>query len=173
MPLPRAISTLLRAALALLTGCSSGPSLPALQLPIAEATTLPVSTAEAYARIAQGAMSCWFGSRGRLGLSHIFHADADPPSRGGSVEIVVHERAYDQPKPWGYKAFRITLKQGSEYTSIATENLRMPEPLARQMHSEVLAWARGSKGCTGDAVAQPGSRLLPTPVTTIEPGARN
>jgi hypothetical protein len=172
MPLQRAIALPLLGAAALLTGCGGGPSLPALQLP-PQSTTLQISPTEAYTRIARTAMSCWFGPRGRLSGSHVFHAEADPPSRGGGAEIVIHERAFDQPKPLGYKAFRIALTNGSDYANIEIENLRMPDRLAAEMRAEVLAWARGSKSCMGDAGANPGPGLLSTPVTTTGPAGRN
>jgi hypothetical protein len=172
MALPLEISLPLLGAAALLTGCGGAPSLPALQLP-PQSTTLQIGTTEAYTRIAQAAMSCWFGPRGRLTNSYVFHADANPPSRGGAAEIVIHERAFDQPKPLGYKAFRIALTKGSDFTNIEIENLRMPEPLAEPMRAEVLAWARGSKGCMGDKVANPGAGLPSTPVTSSGPAPRN
>jgi hypothetical protein len=157
-----------------LAACGGGPSLSALQMPPAEtpaaqSDTLQISTSEAYARIAQGANSCWFGARGRLNGRYIFHADAAPPARGGAVEIVVHERVYDQPKPWGYKAFRVALTKGSGYTSVGVENLRMPEEAARQMRAEVLAWAHGSQSCMrGNVAADPGW-MATTPVTAVSP----
>jgi hypothetical protein len=171
MPLPRAIPLPLLGAAAWLTGCGGAPSLPALQLP--QSNALQVGTTEAYTRIAQAAMSCWFGPRGRLTGSYLFHADADPPSRGGSVEIVIHERAFDQPKPLGYKAFRIALTNAGEHTDIGIENLRMPDPLAVEMRAEVLAWARGSRSCMGDTLADPGGGRLSAPVTSTGPAPRN
>ena len=71
-----------------------------------EPSQLQLSSAEIYSRIARGANACWFGPRGRLGATHILHADVAPSMNGGAVEMVVHERATDQPKPWGYKSFR-------------------------------------------------------------------
>jgi hypothetical protein len=175
MPFRQAIHLppVLGAALAL-AACGGGPSLQALQMPptetpAAQSDTLQVSTSEAYARIAQGAMSCWFGARGRLTGRYIFHADAAPPARGGAVEIVVHERVYDQPKPWGYKAFRVALSKGSNYTSVGVENLRMPDELARQMRAEVLAWAHGSQSCMGGNVAADPGWATSTPVTAVAP----
>src|SRR5262245_19338240 len=99
--------------------CAGGPQLPSLpdaasiaKLTVsAEPSRVSQPSAEVYARIARCANSCWFGPKGRLAASHIFHADAAPSMNGGAVEIVVHERAVDQPKPWGYKAFRVSLTE--------------------------------------------------------------
>jgi len=115
-----------------------------------------LSSAEIYARIARGANACWFGPRGRLGRSYILHADAAPSMNGGAVELVVHERAIDQPKPWGYKAFRIQLTEspgmggGAAGTSIDVENLRMPDAASVRMRAEVFQWAAGTEGCRAD-----------------------
>ena len=154
--------------------CSGGPGLPKLpavsglielpkvELPkieapklIIEPSKIDASSTEVYTRVARGAMACWFGAQGRLAGSHIFHADAAPAMNGGAVEIVVHERAVDQPKPWGYKAFRVLLAEttaldgssGSGGTLITVENLRMPEAEAPRMRAEVFQWASGAESC--------------------------
>jgi|GEM_PF-5938212 len=168
----RTITLLSLGAAAAMAGCAGGPALPALQPP-PQSTALDVGTLEAYTRIARAAMSCWFGPQGRLGGRYLFHAEAEPPSRGGGVEIVIHERAVDQPKPWGYKAFRITLTGGSGYTAIGMENLRMPAPLAAEMQAQALAWARGSSICTSEDVARPIGGHSPIPVTDALPAPRN
>jgi hypothetical protein len=138
-------------------------------LPAAEAHHHPVSSAEIYSRIARGANACWFGARGRLSTSHILHADAAPSMNGGGVEIVVHERAVDQPKPWGYKAFRVLLSEsagmdgtpGAGGTSIAVENSRIADAEAQRMRAEVYQWAGGTEGCKIDAALD----KVPEPVT--------
>ena len=154
-------------------GCAGGPELPSLTaaglLPSAssltvgsiggEASNQPFPSAEIYSRIARGANVCWFGPRGRLAKSHILHADADPSMNGGSVDMVVHERAVDQPKPWGYKAFRVILKEsagldgtpGAGGTAIAVENTRIPDAEAARMRAEVFQWAAAIEGCRKDA----------------------
>ncbi len=136
-----------------------------------ENSRVQVSSAEVYSRIARGANACWFGPRGRLGSTHILHADASPSMNGGGVEIVVHERAVDQPKPWGYKAFRIVLAEsvgmdgtpGGGSTSIEVENTRIPEAEARRMRAEVFQWASGTEGCRADPALDP----APAPVAEV------
>ena len=159
---------------AAVAACTGGPGLPKLptvsglielpkvELPKLEAPKLIIepsminaSSAEVYTRVARGAMACWFGAQGRLAGTHIFHADSAPAMNGGAVEIIVHERAVDQPKPWGYKAFRVLLAEttaldgssGSGGTLITVENLRMPEAEAPRMRAEVFQWASGTEGC--------------------------
>lgn len=176
------------AALALLglaaTGCAGGPSLPSLSAPLTtegiaklatsgagESTRQPLPSAEVYSRIARGANACWFGARGRLSATHIFHADAAPSVSGGAVEIVVHERAVDQPKPWGYKAFRVVLTEsagldgtpGAGGTGIAVENARLPDAEAARMRAEVLQWAAGTEGCKADPALDKPTEVTPAP----------
>ena len=158
--------------------CSGGPQLPSL--PVADFSKLAVGSlpgeqsqmslpsAEIYSRIARGANACWFGGRGRLAATHILHADAAPSMNGGAVEMVVHERAVDQPKPWGYKAFRVLLQEsagidgtpGGGGTSIAVENTRIADAEAARMRSEVFQWAGGMEGCKAD----PALDKVPEPV---------
>jgi hypothetical protein len=171
---------------ALSSGCAGGPKLPGLpaipsgadlsKLAIvgqsSEPSQLPLPSAEIYSRIARGANACWFGARGRIRSTHILHADVAPSMTGGAVEIVVHERAVDQPKPWGYKAFRISLAEspgltgasGEGGTTISVENARMSDPEASRMRAEVYQWATGTEGCKTDPVLD---RQPDTAATTI------
>ena len=143
-------------------------------LPSTEAHHHPLSSAEVYSRIARGANACWFGARGRISTSHILHADAAPSMNGGGVEIIVHERAVDQPKPWGYKAFRVVLTEsagmdgtpGGGGTGIVVENSRMTHAEFQRMRAEVFPWAAGTEGCradpTLDKVSEPVAVAPPT-----------
>ena len=167
-------------------GCAGGPPLPGLsQISTPDISMLTVGSlpsdapshqklpsAEVYSRIARGANGCWFGPRGRLAATHILHADAAPSINGGSVDIVVHERATDQPVPWGYKAFRVMLTEtagmdgtpGAGGTSIAVENSKIPEAEAARMRHEVFYWAAGSEGCKADpALDKPVEVAQPAP----------
>lgn len=174
----------------LCAGCAGGTALPSLpaapslgDLTVSsissEPSTVPLSSTEAYSRIARGAMACWTGGRGRLARTHIFYADAAPLPTGGEVEIVVHERAQDQPKPWGYRAFRIVLTRLPSMTGaadepgrtvIAIENLRLAPDQASRMREEVFRWLAGTEGCKADpsdVVAAP-----PPPPDTGKPKAK-
>jgi hypothetical protein len=173
-----------------LAACAGGPSaLPALpgtaptsELPKLtvgsigiEPSVVQVGSTEAYSRIARGANTCWFGARGRLAGTHIFYADAAPSAQGGSVEIVVHERAVNQPKPWGFKALRIVLKEGTAFdgssggnTTISVENARLSDEEAARMRKEVYRWAAGIEGCLPD----PAIRAISNPASPARPAAR-
>ena len=92
-----ALSALLTAAI--LSACAgAGQQAEPLTLPQTSVGRLPISEAipvamgqpvgsatDIYARIAQGAMGCWFAVSGPLKKDYIFHASADAPSRGGKA----------------------------------------------------------------------------------------
>jgi hypothetical protein len=154
---PGAVRVLSLAALAasamLLPGCATKTltaSLPAMakisSLP-GEPARIDAGSAEVYGRIASGAMRCWFTANGQLKASHIFHADADPPAKGGAVEIVVQERDLAGPKPWGPRAFKVVLQASGEQTAIDVVNIRMREPTAGLMRADVFHWALGGREC--------------------------
>jgi hypothetical protein len=177
-----------------LAACSGGPALPGLPtgsiavgLPAGlptlpsvgaagELSQLPHPSAEVYARIARGANRCWFGGQGRIAKTHLLHADADPSAKGGRVDMVVHERAVDQPKPWGYKAFRVVITESAglgdasgSTSSIEVENTRFADAEARRMRAEVFQWASGDEGCKADpTLDKPAEVAAPTAVAPVK-----
>ncbi len=135
-------------------GCSnaSPPVLPTLP-EIAEALSLSEakvvgSPTEVYARVARGAMACWFGSGGPLKADYIYHAEAQPASKGGKSEIVIHERDSQSENPKGLRAFRVSIVPQAETARVSIETLKLPEPLAKSMDHDVRRWAAGGIGCT-------------------------
>lgn len=138
------------AASLLLAGCSA-PSLPSLPDITAALSPEPVvgPPTDIYARIARGAMSCWFGQSGPLRAGYVYHAEADPPSKGGKAQIVIHERDPTSTNPRGLRAYRILITPNGEASALAIENLTMPAPLVHGMERDVHRWAAGGIGCTG------------------------
>lgn len=147
----RPICTSLAASLlAVMVGaCSGGTQLPALpELPGKnEPLRAPGRVTDVYMRIAHGAATCWFGADGALKRSHIFHADVDPPSRGETAQVTVHEIEPGQTSPWGRRAFRVQLAPADGATSIAVENIAMPEEVANRMRADVFEWIEGKSAC--------------------------
>ncbi len=146
-----------------------------------EASHQPHRSAEIYSRIARGANACWFGPRGRFSATHILHADAAPSMSGGRVEIIVHERALDQPTPWGPRALRIELSEapglegtpGGGGTGIVVDNTRFPDPEATRMRAEVLQWAAGTDGCKAEpSLDRPPEVAAPLRPQPTPPGSK-
>jgi hypothetical protein len=129
-----------------LAGCSSA-TLPTLPLPsLSAAYQQPPS--EIYARIARGALGCWFAASGPLKRTHIFHADVAPPSDNAGAEIVIHERDNTTGQnPRAIRAYRIAITRAPEGTFVASENLKLPAALATRMEGDINRWAKGQAGC--------------------------
>lgn len=145
-----------------LSGCAL-PELAQLpKLPVAALTTISLPTidptagepgrvtgppSEIYRRIAGGAARCWFAPRSPLKATHIFHADADSPSKGGAVEAAVMVRDLAAPKPWGPRAFRVLLSADGDYTGIDVQNISMATDVAALMRADVFHWAQNGAQC--------------------------
>lgn len=134
------------------------PKMPDLTAAIPEAAspneTPSGSATELYARIARGALGCWFSPQGGMKSDYIYHAEADAPSRGGKALVTIHVRDPSQPNPRGAKAYKVEITPKDETSAeVATENLKMPEEKAKAMTEDVNRWARGEQGCTGTTTA--------------------
>jgi hypothetical protein len=137
-------------------GCAGGggltsaslPELPKIELPALSGTeAITASPTEVYTAVARGALTCWFGAAGPLKGSYIYHAEADPPSKGGRSEIVVRTRDNNVPDPRSLRAFRIGIAPAEGSTHVVVDNFTIPEPLASRLKADTSRWARGSEGC--------------------------
>jgi hypothetical protein len=154
------------AAAMIAAGLTGGCSLPDLaqlpKLPAAALTDMALPTidptagepgrvsgppSEIYRRIAGGSARCWFAPRSPLKATHIFHADADSPSKGGAVEVAVLVKDLAAPKPWGPRAFRALLSADGDYTAIEVQNISMTAEVAAQMRADVFHWAQDGQKC--------------------------
>ncbi len=132
--------------------------LPKVELPQASRPVVGSPT-EVYTRVAQGALSCWFGASGPLKSSYIYNAEAESPSRGGKAEIVVHERK--PPAPGldirGPRALKVDIQPEGETAKVSFENYKFSTEIGQSFHSDVDRWASGETGCgpPGAAVAGP------------------
>ena len=146
-------------------GCANVNEPPSLNLPampsLANVSAIGASNSERasnsptefYARIGRGAMACWFGANGPLKLGYIYHAEAEPASRGGKAEIVIHARELGQPNPRGPKVYRVNIVPVGETASVQPENLRMPEAVGASMTADVERWSKGESACSSQPVA--------------------
>lgn len=130
---------------------------------------------EVYSRVARGALACWFGPNGSLKKTLVFHADVAPESKGGTAEIVLHQRDTAAESPRSLRAYRIVIERTGEGSRMISENMRLPEAVARDMQADLGRWAGGQTGCamvgTGGwnaAPAPPGA----TPQPATQPKAK-
>jgi hypothetical protein len=143
--------------------------------------TMPVVTSadapiEVYARVARGALKCWFGPEGSLKKTHVFHAKADSPTDGTPIEIAVHTR--EEGTSHGVlRAFAITITPSGSGSLVESKNIRFPAPQGDLMIEDVGRWTSGKDDCsvvgTGgwNAAAPPADRpaAAPTPANSSAP----
>ena len=158
---PGSLSIMLVVGLAT-TACTSSslPTLPSSQSPpqtgsadIAQAppaevvAVVPGSPTDVYALVARGALMCWFGAEGFLKPTYVFHAEAEPPAKGGAAEMVLHERDETLRDKRGARAFRVSFTGLPEGTRVAIATPRMEQQLGSLMARDVTVWAKGGSDC--------------------------
>lgn len=142
---------------------AQGPSLGTFLMP----QDLVVGTpTEVYTRVARGVLTCWFGAAGPLKAQYIYHASAEPASKGGSSEIKIMTRDADAEDPRALRAYRIAISPSHDKTKVELENVRLPEPLAARLKVDVERWSRDEPGCgegpvTGGWGAEPVAEAKP------------
>jgi hypothetical protein len=130
---------------------------------------------ELYARIARGAQTCWFGGNGPLKRQYIFHADAEPPSKGGQAEIVIHEIDKSTPNPRGARAFRVTVTPTGDTSTVQSENARFPLEIGQRMTADVRRWARNDLSCVAKGQTNgwtPQDQIAPITPTPTAPAKK-
>jgi hypothetical protein len=139
--------------------------------PAAEVVTIAAGTpTDIYARVASGALRCWFGANGPLKATHIFNAEAAPPSDGGVAEIVLHERDLVSRDQRGTRAFRIAFIGRSGNVEVGVTPLKIGPPMSELMVRDVETWAQGGSGCNARALTPPAEAAAP-PASPAKPKA--
>jgi len=174
-------------AFATLAGCAGadGPSpltLPAVDVapessPLQSVAALAVapqpvgSPTEVYTRVARGILTCWFGANGPLKPAYIYHAEADPPSKGGGSVIAIHSRDKQVADPRSIRAWRLAIVPVSGGAKLEIENRKLPEEFAKRLEGDVRRWAAADEGCgEGPVTAGWGSEadLAPTKKSQVQ-----
>jgi hypothetical protein len=140
------------------TGAAASP---AALAPLETATLVQGSPTEVYARVASGALRCWFGAKGPLKATHVFHAEAAPPSEGGVAEIVLHERDVSMRDQRGARAFRVSFVGEAGSVRVGVAALKIAAPLADLMVKDVATWAQGGAGCEAGSLSPPAEVAAP------------
>ena len=119
-----------------------------------ETTTIAAGTpTEVYARVAGGALRCWFGAGGPLKATHVFHAEAAPPAQGGAAEIVLHERDASLRDQRGPRAFRVSFTGNSGSVRVGIATIKVAAHMGELMVRDVVVWASGGAGCQVGALS--------------------
>jgi len=102
---------------------------------------------EVYTRIARGVLTCWFGASGPLKMGYIYHAEAEPASKGGRSEIKIMVRDMAAADPRALRAYRVLISPSDGVTKVEAENIRLPEVLASRLAVDIERWSRDEAGC--------------------------
>lgn len=130
---------------------SAGLSLPKASSILPQTDQVIGTPTELYTRIARGALTCWFGAAGPLKDEYIYHADADPPSKGGRSQIIIHVRdktKISNSEQKSVRAFRVVIAPAEPTPTVESENFKLAEPLAARLTSDVRRWAADNEGCS-------------------------
>jgi hypothetical protein len=118
-----------------------------LPTPVETATTVPGGPTDVYALVARGIHACWFGAGGPLRGTHVFHAEAQPPSQGGRAEIVIHESDVALRDLRGPQAFRVSFASAIGGTLVGVAAIKVPPGFGEPMTRDVEVWVKGGSGC--------------------------
>lgn len=130
-------------------------SLPTPTTAYETAAIAPGTPTEVYTLVARGVLNCWFGAGGPLKASHMFQAEAEPPSKGGTAEIVIHERDATLRDQRGTRAYRISFASEASGVRVGMTALKFETKVAQAMAKDVEVWAKGGTGCQLRAALPP------------------
>ena len=105
---------------------------------------------DAYLMLGGKIKTCWFNPIGPLLPHHMYRADVSP--EGDTAKIGVYEMTR-QKRP-GAIAYLIVLQEERDYTSVKTQNRKMPQEAAARLRYDVERWTRGDGSCRSAAAAR-------------------
>jgi hypothetical protein len=123
--------------------------------PYETATIVPGTPTQVYTLVARGVLGCWFGAGGPLETGYVFHAEAEPPAKGGAAEIVIHERDTSFRDRRGPQAYRAAFASEIGGVRVGMTARKFEAKLAQAMARDVETWARGNAGCQLRALLPP------------------
>jgi hypothetical protein len=159
----------------LVGGCTAAnlPTLPSLSSLTSEVATNSVQSAPietsltasgtstgVFTNVARGVLGCWFAADGPLKASHVYRAEAEPPSKGGAAEVAVYERDRSVRDQRGARAYRISFADEAGGVHVSTTALKFEAAKAQAMARDVETWAKGGNSCQLRALSPPSSAPL-------------
>jgi hypothetical protein len=142
-------------------GTDATAAVPTGQSTVDTELIVPGTPTEVYSLVARGALGCWFAANGPLKVTHVFHADAAPPSRGGRAEIVLHERDAALSDQRGARAFDVAFVGDGAGVRVGIAVIKIAPALAELMVRDVEVWAKGGAGCQVRALGAPQAAAPP------------
>jgi hypothetical protein len=123
--------------------------------PVETSLTVAGTPTGVFTQVAHGALRCWFGANGPLKADYVYRAEAEPPSKGGAAEIVIHERDTSFRDQRGPRAYRVTFDAQGSGVHVTSTALKVEPAKAQAMARDVETWARGGNGCQLGALFPP------------------
>jgi hypothetical protein len=105
---------------------------------------------DAYLVLGGKIKTCWFNPTGPLLPRHMYRADVSPD--GDNAKIAVYEMTREK-RP-GAIAYLIVLQQETGYTSVKTQNRKMPKDAAARLRHDVERWTHGDESCKSASAAR-------------------
>lgn len=130
--------------------------------PAGEAAATPASAAptglalrntkpiDAYLVLGGKIKTCWFNPIQPLLPRHMYRADVSPD--GDNAKIAVYEMTREK-RP-GAIAYLIVLQQEPGYTSVKTQNRKMPQDASARLRHDVERWTHGDGSCKSGTAAR-------------------
>jgi|KBSSwiStaDraftv2_1062776.scaffolds.fasta_scaffold43677_5 hypothetical protein len=131
--------------------------------PTETSLSVPGTPTNVFAQVAQGMLGCWFGS-GPLKASHVYRAEAEPPTKGGEAEIVIHERDLTLRDQRGTRAYKVMFAGEGSGVRVTIMPLKIEAKLAEAMARDVETWAK--EGVKPGAACQLRALFPPPPPPT-------
>jgi hypothetical protein len=131
--------------------------------PTETSLSVPGTPTSVFAQVAQGMLGCWFGS-GPLKASHVYRAEAEPPTKGGEAEIVIHERDLTLRDQRGTRAYKVMFAGEGSGVRVTIMPLKIEAKLAEAMARDVETWAK--EGVKPGAACQLRALFPPPPPPT-------
>ena len=153
-------------------GADEAPPGSAIQAMLIPSGRVVGSPTEVYTRVARGVLTCYFGADGPLKANYIYHAQAEPASKGGNSRIRIMTRDHEASDPRALRAYLIEIGPGDGgVTKVEVENRRLSEPQAASLKQDVERWSTGEEGC-GEGPVTAGWQAEPGAQTNEENGKK-
>ncbi len=120
---------------------------PATSSGLALVDTKPI---DAYLVLGGKIKTCWFNPTQPLLPQHMYRADVSPD--GDNAKIAVYEMTREK-RP-GAIAYLIVLQQETGYTSVKTQNRKMPQAASARLRHDVERWTHGDGSCKSEAASR-------------------
>jgi hypothetical protein len=134
---------------------AAAPAAPAASGPTETSLLAPGTPTGVFTQVAHETLVCCVGAGGPLKATHVYRAEAQPPTRGGNAVILIHERDASLRDLRGPRAYRIDFVGEAAGVRVTATALKFEPKIAQAMARDVDTWAKGGSGCQLRALFPP------------------